>query len=336
MLSSDGGWSRFAREDGGRNAVSGGFRAAIRISICYTCSTNGRDGCVGRRHGRARGSRLPGGMRVRILRYTSNRKRRWPENLAGMRGRPPRQSRSAHPSRQALEREVPMTIGSPFARPWRDGANILRTLLSLLLSCALALSLAPSAAWAASGEVGDAAVGDVPAPAVPSDGQPAAQADESPAPDDPALILLRMGRSTRCPLRQTRARPEALREEAWPAPEAAGGPGEGSGAPDVADGREGSAASAENARTLDAVVSQNASSLGVVPPRRSRQAASPRSRPRRPRRALRFLPDSNMREPPCMRAPGNPARRRWATMARGRTTGTRLPRVARAPSLPPT
>ena len=88
MLSSDGGWSRFAREDGGRNAVSGGFRAvgsmASAPTMLYLIDKWQRWLCR-RRHGRARGSRLPGGMRVRILRYTSNRKRRWPENLAGMR-----------------------------------------------------------------------------------------------------------------------------------------------------------------------------------------------------------------------------------------------------------
>lgn len=154
-----------------------------------------------------------------------------------------------------------MTIGSPFARPWRDGANILRTLLSLLLSCALALSLAPSAAWAASGEVGDAAVGDVPAPAVPSDGQPAAQADESPAPDDPAPDSSADGTLDAVPPSADESPSGSVAGGSVAGTEAAGGPGEGSGAPDVADGREGSAASAENARTLDAVVSQNASSL---------------------------------------------------------------------------
>ena len=141
-----------------------------------------------------------------------------------------------------------MTIGSPFARPWRDGANILRTLLSLLLSCALALSLAPSAAWAASGEVGDAAVGDVPAPAVPSDGQPAAQADESPAPDDPAPDSSADGTLDAVPPSADESPSGSVAGGSVAGTEAAGGPGEGSGAPDVADGREGSAASAENAR----------------------------------------------------------------------------------------
>ena len=199
-----------------------------------------------------------------------------------------------------------MTIGSPCARPWRDGATSEYPAVAAFQACALALSLAPSAAWAASGEVGDAAVGDVPAPAVPSDGQPVAQADESPASDDPAPDSSADGTLDAVPPRQTRARPEALREEDVAGTEAAGGPGGIEALPTSPTG-------GKVRRHLPKTRGRSTRSSPrthrpsrVVPPRRSRQAASPRSRPRRPRRALRFLPDSNMREPPCMRAPGNP------------------------------
>ena len=92
------------------------------------------------------------------------------------------QSRNTFPSYlEALEREVPMTIGSSLARSAATAASTPRKLFHLILACVLAVSLAPSAAWGAP----DA---EAPADALSAEAQPGLEQPdgEKPAGEQPA------------------------------------------------------------------------------------------------------------------------------------------------------
>ena len=108
--------------------------------------------------GQARGARLFGGMQVEALRCTSNRERRWPENLAGMRtDRRGKVGAPIHRTRPWKERSN--MSGSPWrararaarggagAPPAKRSAGISQKILSLLMAATLATSMVPSAAW---------------------------------------------------------------------------------------------------------------------------------------------------------------------------------------------
>ena len=129
---------------------------------CYTSSANGIRWLRPRGCGQARGARLFGGMQVEALRCTSNRERRWPENLAGMRtDRRGKVGAPIHRTRPWKERSN--MSGSPWrararAGPRWRGRTSRKTVCGNLPEnpvaahgATLATSMVPSAAWADAG-----------------------------------------------------------------------------------------------------------------------------------------------------------------------------------------